>query len=243
MPASHATSLSGANTSPTGRAAFEGDWRHYGPMPYSRAHLAGLSEFVRFGYHGTTIRRIAAAAEMSVPGLYYHFSSKQQILVAVLSEAMMDIVARRDAALAEAGDDPRARFVAQVENFCLHTMYRQDEALMARELRALEEPDRSRIIALRDDLEDVLFADVAQAADEGHFDVEDARTAGRAVLILCRAIAEWYRSDGPSSPEEITAQYRRLALHLVGDRSAFTDRRPSDPDPRVGGELLMKRGM
>jgi hypothetical protein len=109
-----------------------------------------------------------------------------------------------------------------VQHFCLHTMYRLEEALMIRELRVLEDPDLSTVIALRDDLETTFFADIADGVADGTFHLADPRSAGRAVLALCRSIAGWYSPEGPATPEEIAVEYVAFALRLVGDRATVT---------------------
>ncbi|MFR9806096.1 TetR/AcrR family transcriptional regulator, partial [Pseudonocardia sp. RS010] len=48
----------------------------------------------RFGYHGTTVRSIAAKAGLSVPGLYHHYPSKQEILATLLRMSNEDVMAR-----------------------------------------------------------------------------------------------------------------------------------------------------
>lgn len=197
-----------------------GWWRHYPPEDLPRPHAAALEQFVRFGYHGTSIRRIASAAEMTVPGLYYHFKSKDQILATLLLAAQEDIVARARAALDEAGQDARQRFIVQVENSTLHTMYRQEAAFLAREIRYLEDSTRTVIVDLRDELEEMFYAEIQRGMDSGQFSVSNARSVGRAILALCRSIAGWYQPGGSSTPEEVTAEYVGLALLLVGDRGS-----------------------
>lgn len=64
------------------------------------------------GYDGVTIRTVAAAAEVSVPTAYQHFSSKDHLLV----EALLELGGRSTAGVQHRrpeGDGPAAR-VAQV---------------------------------------------------------------------------------------------------------------------------------
>ncbi len=52
----------------------------------TRDHLleVALDQFVRHGYHGTSMRQIAAAAGLAVGGIYNHFGSKEAVFAAVL---------------------------------------------------------------------------------------------------------------------------------------------------------------
>lgn len=45
---------------------------------------AALQQFTATGYHGTSMRQIAEAAGVAVGGIYNHFSSKEEILKAVI---------------------------------------------------------------------------------------------------------------------------------------------------------------
>jgi AcrR family transcriptional regulator len=45
---------------------------------------AALQQFAANGYHGTSMRQIAEAANLAVGGIYNHFASKEEILKAVI---------------------------------------------------------------------------------------------------------------------------------------------------------------
>lgn len=47
---------------------------------------AAYDHFARYGYHGASLREIAAAAEISHAGLRHHFATKEGLLLAVLEE-------------------------------------------------------------------------------------------------------------------------------------------------------------
>src|SRR5699024_3730138 len=86
-------------------------WRNYSETDLSPILRAALRAFMQHGYHGTTIRAIAANAGLSVPGVYHHFPSKHTILVAVMKYAMDDLWWRSEAAVAEAGASARQQFI------------------------------------------------------------------------------------------------------------------------------------
>ena len=157
---------------------------------------------------------------MSVPGLYYHYKSKQEMLATLLRLSNDEVMRRGRAALASAGDAPRDRFVALVENIVLYMTHRRRLAHLAREIHCLEEPYRRQHIALRDELEHMVLGEVAAARDQGEFGTDDPHEATRAVLVLCRGVSEWYAPGGPMRPEEIAQRYVRFALALVGDGRA-----------------------
>ena len=71
---------------------------------------AGL--FVEKGFIGTSTRDIAKATGMLPGSLYYHFTSKEDLLVAVFGEGVQRISESVDAALDAAGPDPWERLQA-----------------------------------------------------------------------------------------------------------------------------------
>ncbi|MBS9376496.1 TetR/AcrR family transcriptional regulator [Rhodococcus sp. B50] len=194
------------------------DWRYYDPA-YTLPELldAALELFVTCGYYGTSVRAIASRAGMTVPGLYYNFKNKQDMLVTLLRMSNDELRRRGQAALADAGDDPRNRFIALVENTVLYMTNRRRLAHLAREIRGLEEPYRSQHIALRDEFEAMMLTEVISARALGLFDTPDPHEATRAVLVLCQGVADWYRPGGTKTPQDIADRYIQFALALVGD--------------------------
>jgi TetR/AcrR family transcriptional regulator, mexJK operon transcriptional repressor len=68
---------------------------------------AGRSLFLTNGYQGTSVDQIAAAAEVSKQTVYKHFGDKQELLLAIVNEALESLVLPfldRIARLAETAD-------------------------------------------------------------------------------------------------------------------------------------------
>ena len=55
-----------------------------GEVTRERLLEVALDQFVRHGFHGTSMRQIAASAGVAVGGIYNHFGSKDDIFAAVL---------------------------------------------------------------------------------------------------------------------------------------------------------------
>ena len=56
---------------------------------------------------------------------------------------------------------------------------------------------------------------VAQARREGAFRVPRPHEASRAVVTMCTALPQWFDGKGPSTAEEVAAQYVEFALDLM----------------------------
>jgi AcrR family transcriptional regulator len=68
--------------------------------------------FARMGYHGTSLRDIAARAGLTTAGVLHHFASKEQLLDEVLAQREQRMLAARGQADAERPFDHERRSVA-----------------------------------------------------------------------------------------------------------------------------------
>ena len=193
-------------------------WRHYPPLDIDPVMAAAIAGFVETGYHGATMRSLAQRAGMSVPGVYHHYRSKQDLLVAVLDLTMADLLERTRAARDE-GRTPTERIALIVESLALFHMHRRELAFIgASEMRSLEPANRLRIAALRNDVQHLLDHEIAQAVAEGSLTTASPRVGARAIATMCTSLPQWFNADGPVSAEEIAADYAEFALGLLGHR-------------------------
>lgn len=192
-----------------------GDWRIYEPLAFDPVLRAALDEFLAIGYHGATVRDIAARAGLSVPGIYHYYTSKQHMLVSVLDHAMIDLLERAEAAQAE-GRDPAERFSALVENLALFHTHRLELGFVgAAEKRSLEPGNSERIAAMRTRQQRMVDEEVTAAVHAGTFRSDNAHERARAVVTMCTALPTWWRPDGAYRPEQVAEQYVRFALDLM----------------------------
>lgn len=201
----------------TAEAAAVGAWRDYGAVDLPVPLRAALDVFVQHGYHGTSVREIAARAGLSVPGLYHHHPSKQSLLQGLLELTMADLLRRSEQAIAEAGDDPLAQFDAVVESLLRFHMYRREQAFVgSTEMRSLDDDYRPRYVGHRVRqqrmVDEIVFAGVAA----GVFRTVDPKGAARAVATMCVGVSTWYRSDGELGPDELIERNLEYARAIVG---------------------------
>ena len=196
----------------------EGAWRQYAdeedlPIPLA----AALAAFAEHGYHGTSVRDIAARAGLSVPGLYHHYPSKQSLLKGLLERTMSDLLERSEAALAEAGPAPLEQFDAVVESLLRFHMYRRARAFVgSTEIRSLEPHFRLEYIALRDRQQLMVDNIVEAGVAAGVFDCPNPKDAARAVATMCVGVSTWYRPHGELGPDELVSRYLLIARQMVG---------------------------
>jgi AcrR family transcriptional regulator len=199
---------------------------------------AALRCFVEKGYHGTTIRSIAARGGLSVPGLYHHFASKAVLLEHLIDDTMDDLITITGRALASAPSDAIARFDAVVTAHVRFHCERPEESFIGNsELRSLSAQARKRMIGKRDRQQRLFDGVVDEGMEAGIFSVEAPHEASRAIVTMCTAVATWYHRNGQLQPDEIVEIYRDLARNVVRYDEAKPARRPvtsSGRGSRVG---------
>jgi acetoacetyl-CoA synthetase len=192
------------------------NWRTYSEQRISRILSAALEAFAEKGYHGTTTRELAERSGLSVPGIYHHYRSKQDILFDLMMVVIDESIERSRYALKDAGDRPREQFDVLVESLLRFHMNRQKGAVLsANELRSLTPDHRARYVARRDEQQRMLDVIVSDGVDVGEFHTPHPGDASRAITSLCLGVAAWYTADGELPEEEFLNRYLGIARSIV----------------------------
>jgi AcrR family transcriptional regulator len=199
-----------------------GAWRDFSTISMDPVLEGAARVFVRQGFHATSVREIATEAHLSVAGVYHHYPSKEQVLVALLDITMAEIAWRVEAARSE-GRDPVESFARMVESLALFHAVRADLAFIgASEMRALGPTERARITGLRDGVQHALDTQAGACLAAGAFRVEDPRTTLRAIATMCTSLPSWFRPEGPLDASSVARAYAQYALTLMGQQEAGT---------------------
>lgn len=178
---------------------------------------AAVLEMAAKGYAATSVRSIAALANVSIPALYHHFGSKHDLLAEIMSRGNAHLIRRSREVLARAGTDPVDQFLALVTLFVERHLGSQRESFLGTtELRSLEPEARQRIVTMRDETQHLFYDVVAAGAAAGAFTTPYPKEAARAVITMCTAVAGWYREGGSLTKGEVVERYRRICLDTVG---------------------------
>jgi AcrR family transcriptional regulator len=199
-------------------ACARADWREFAPLPLDVVLAGAVAGFVAKGYHGASMRSIAALSHMSVPGIYHHYRSKQDILMTILELTMGDLIWRMEMARDE-DCDPLGRILRLVEALALYHMRRKDLAFIgASEMRSLTPENYRQIAALRNGVQQLLDAEISTAVLKGLVMVSDPKDAGKAISTMCTSLPSWFNPSGPKSPEQIASEYAQFALSMLSYR-------------------------
>ena len=180
------------------------------PPPANRLKLI-LDEAARLfrekGYAATSMRDIAAAAGMLPGSLYYHFTAKEDLLVAVYEEGVRRITEKVQAAVAR-HDKPWERLEAAAVAHLEALLKTGDYALVVIRVLPKDVPGAAaRLLRLRDRYEK-LFVELVAALP---LPAETDRNALRLMLLGSLNWSQhWFREDGRATPRAIARSYLRL---------------------------------
>ncbi|GII92961.1 TetR/AcrR family transcriptional regulator [Sinosporangium siamense] len=192
-----------------------GDWRRREPLELPPLLAGALESFYEKGYHGASVRDIASRVGVTVPALYYHYASKQAIMVALVELAARDFSEFVARALGDTPDDPASQLAVLVEAIALQMTQRHRLAFLEAELRYLDPAALAAYRRHRQRVEDKLIEVLRAGTRAGVFQIDEVTEVARAILGMCQAIATWYRPGGALSPTELSGRYASYAMNLA----------------------------
>ncbi len=184
-------------------------------MTNNREHIleAAAQIFSQKGYHATSMRDIANAVDLKKASLYHHIASKQEILLAILDQALDLLTGQIGQAISDDGHVSERLRQAMREYIRTLASHRQLAAVLLLEYRSLDPPLYQRHVQRRDRFERLWRGLLEEGVARGEFHCPDPAQATRALLGMMNWTITWYRPDGPSTPEEIADQYADLLLN------------------------------
>jgi AcrR family transcriptional regulator len=193
---------------------------------------AALTMFSERGYHGTTMKHVAALLGVQAPSLYNHVVSKQEILQRIMTNGMRRLTGYQEEALASSTEPPEQLRAMTEAHVLMHIRHRRSAMVGDREINNLEEPTQREVRAQRDAYERRYRGVIQRGADEGSFTVESVKLASFAIIEMSTSVTVWFNPEGPLSPEEVAREYGEMALRIVGAGSPRRARRdPSRTSP------------
>ncbi|MFG3551875.1 TetR/AcrR family transcriptional regulator [Streptomyces sp. NPDC047725] len=177
---------------------------------------AALELFTGRGYESTTMADIGAAVGIRGPSLYKHVTSKQDVLAQIMTGTMQSLIDLHHKAVATTTDPTERLRRATEAHVRYHARHRLEAFVGNREIRSLEEPHLSEVLAMRAQYEAGFRDLIDSGVATGRFQVTSVRLASYAVLDLGMGVAVWFREDGEITEDAVVWEYGEFALRLVG---------------------------
>ena len=164
------------------------------------------------GFDGTTIRDISGAAGMHSGSPFYHFKTKQDILVAVMEQGLNEGLRRLEDAMAEPLPAEQ-RFIRMIRAQIGTILEEGNDFIpvLLYDWRSLTAANRRRIVELKDRY-DALWQQVIDELQRAGHMPGDAQLVRLLILGAVNWTGTWYRAGGRLSLDEIAEGAARLFL-------------------------------
>ena len=179
------------------------------------AHIFG-----RKGFHATSMQDIADAVNLQKASLYHHIDSKQEILLALLDQAL-DLLIEDLEAIVESDSPPPAKLEAAIHNYVEKMADHADLAsVLLLEYRSLAVENQRRHIDRRDRFEQLWRQILTEGMQSGDFRDLDPAVTGFALLGVQNWMITWYQPNGRLDPGKLAAHFHDLFSEGLAVRSA-----------------------
>lgn len=163
--------------------------------------------FAEKGYHQASIRDIARATRVSLSGLYYYFTSKEELLFLIQDHAFGTLVGNLERLL-EGVEDPHRALRLLMENHLRYFVNNMAEMkVLSHEAESLTGEYRARVNAKKRRLTEIAVQILTALRPQG--DV-DPRMAAFAMFGMMNWLYNWYRPGRDEPVEKLVDDMHRI---------------------------------
>ncbi len=171
---------------------------------------AAVDLFAANGFGGTSIRDIARLTGMTIPNIYYHFGSKEGLLIAILERATQQIVSGLGEVVARSDLQPLDRFKLLLKtHFDLLINVGRKEA----DILFLEEEHVSRFRKpFQIDLLNIYRGELRNLQALGYVNQKNITVLAFNIFGVINWHLRWYKPDGKLTLDEIKEEMVAFVL-------------------------------
>jgi len=168
--------------------------------------------FSQYGYHATTMRRIASELGLEGGSLYAHITSKEEVLRAVVGRAGDQFLKTLEP-IAASDAPPEEKLRAAIRAHIRMVADDLDAATVYfHEWKFLNPRHRGAVLQRRDAYEQLFRKIIVEGIEAGVFRSKAPKFAAILILSACNWLYNWYDPAGPLSPEEIADLFADMIL-------------------------------
>jgi AcrR family transcriptional regulator len=173
------------------------------------AHVFGVK-----GYYATTMRDLSRETGMSLAGMYYYVSGKEELLALIQERTFSEVLEGAEAAV-NAATDAVDRLQRLIDHHVTFFAQHIDEMkVLSHEADSLSDKWQAKVDALKRRYVH-LVTDVLAALSPDETPKVPHRVAAYALFGMMNWIYTWYDATGPIAPAELAEQFTHLYLHGV----------------------------
>jgi AcrR family transcriptional regulator len=178
-----------------------------------------MSVFTRHGYREASVDDIAAEAETSKGGVYFHFPGKQMLFRALLDLSAKRLLDRVEEAIAHEQEPVAKADAALLTVLRTFAGHRSLARLFMIEALGAGPEFQDRIMQIHDEFIEVLTSYLDDAVAQGAIEPVDTAVASRAWFgALNEIILHWLIRAEPERLEDAYTGLRPLLMRSVGAR-------------------------
>src|SRR5262245_15939289 len=175
--------------------------------------------FAQKGYHKTSMRDISRATKMSLSGLYYYFSSKEELLFLIQDYCFSTVIddCRR---LLRGVDDPVRRLKLLIENHLNYFVQNMNEMkVLSHEATSISGDLFRKVNTRKRQYVDLAMSLVSELARKYCVDNVDVRVATFSLFGMMNWIYNWYDARKDVDVAGLSRNITRLFLSgFLGDK-------------------------
>jgi TetR/AcrR family transcriptional regulator, cholesterol catabolism regulator len=189
----------------------------------SRILKAGAELFREQGYALSTTRELSARLGINKASLYYHVSSKEELLYLICVESLRQVTEAVTQAI-ESREDPMEKLHAAFHAHLKSVLGNLDfHATMLLELRSLSGHWRDDVRRARDEFQALIVAVIAEAQQAGEVRTDiSAKQLAIGILSLLNWTIYYYKPDGLLSPEQLAEMLWQLYINGAAEPARAT---------------------
>jgi AcrR family transcriptional regulator len=182
---------------------------------------ASTAVFAERGFDAATMREVAERAGMPLSAFYYYYSSKHDVLVAIMENVLSDLDAACVEAMA-AAEGPAEQLAAMVAaHVRVHLRDPEAARVADAELRPLDDQSRATVVSRRDAYEGRFRQILEEGRRAGDFAPDvPVSVASMSILMMSTGVLGWWRPDGPMSIDETAAALGAFAVSIASGRAS-----------------------
>lgn len=175
--------------------------------------------FRQKGYHATSMQDIAEAVHLRKASLYHHISSKQELLLAILDEAL-DVLIADIQQVVDSEAPPEQKLRQAIHKYIERITTNADlAAVLLLEHRNLNPESSRKHITRRDRFEQLWRRIIREGVESGTFRPTDEVVVTFALMGVQNWLVTWYQEGGRLQSEQLADQFTALFLHGLSANS------------------------
>lgn len=192
--------------------------------PRKKMILAEAARLFRTkSYEAATLRELAKQSGIKGGSIYYHFSSKQEILYNVMDYTLTELTFRLREVEKNEMDVVKKLQKAIETHIVYHISNLNMTYVTDSEIRSLTNENYKDILKKRKRYENLFIKILDEGIKTGQFDIKDSKRTTYAILQMCTGVSYWYKEEGPLGVEAVVEMYSKFVygglLGLGGNRT------------------------